>query len=257
MQANPIVRLDEENLAETSFEHFKCPVEFVVPYLINDPELTDALSAYYRSRFKSSIWNMDSPWMVAIFGTLGCTFLGFMLLAIFREYFAYRSISIAFSLFAFSTLLAIPATYAALVSLNLRAGYGRYWWRKLSGPTHIGITELGFKLYVRGRFFYNYPNLAVWKDIKDVHIRPDTVYNVPSICFSINSNYTFREVVLPVTGFSSETHLLLVLRHLRQHVEEVKQSQYFVELANANFEPVIHSYRENTTVENISKKIDG
>jgi hypothetical protein len=249
MQANPTVRLDAENLAEAAFEHFKCPVELVVPYLINDSALTGPVDAYQLSRFKSSLWNMDSPWMMAIFGTLGCNFIGFVLFAMLRAYFPDRAFTMAFTGFALSSMLGIPFIYAALVAANLRLGYGRYWWRQLSAPTHIGITELGFKLYVRGKLFYNYPNLAVWKDIKDVDIVNDGVYNVPAIKYRINSNYTFKVVVLPITGFSSEKHLLFVLQHLRQHVDKLTQSQHFIDLANAQFKPLLAKYAENTSVQ--------
>jgi len=87
-----------------------------------------------------------------------------------------------------------------------------------------------------------------------VHVRTDAVYNVPSICYSINSNYTFKQVVLPITGFTSESHLLLVLQHLRDHVDKLTQSEYFVDLANAKFETVLQAYRDNTAVQALEAK---
>lgn len=245
MQANPIIRLDDEQLVETCFRQFKCPAEIVIPYDIPDPAATSPFSAYFRSRFTPSVWNMDSPWMAAIFGTLFFNFIGFVCVATFRDYFMALGIfGFLFSLFAASTLVAIPITYSALVATNLICGYGRWWFKKLLGPTHIGVTELGFKLYVRGKFYYNYPNLAVWKDIERVEIVHDSVYNVPAVSYHVRSNYTCKDVLLPCTGFQSEEHLMIVLTQLFENVEQTRLSPRFIECAKLQFLPVLGRYRE-------------
>jgi hypothetical protein len=247
MQSNPVVELSDDKIVESAFERFKCPVELVVPYQIRDPQINNMFSAYFKSRFRGSHWNMDSPWMMAIGATLLLNLVGFGLLALVRDHVAYPNIiSGIFSGFAASTLFAIPLTYALLVAVNLSAGYGPSWWRRLAGPTHIGITELGFKLYVRGKFFYNYPNLAVWKDIAAVDIIEDPIYKVPALRYRINSNYTFKDVILPITGFSSESHLRTVLTHLRDYVDAGMLSDQFKQIADADFDPMIAEYRNLT-----------
>lgn len=245
MQANPIIRLDDETLVESSFQQFRCPAEIVIPYEIADPDANNELMAYLRSRFKPSLWNMDSPWMVAIFGTLFLNLIGFVALVFFRHQFSALGVFGAlFSGFAASALFAIPVTYMLLVAVNLYCGYGRYWFKKFLGPTHIGVTELGFKLYVRGRFYYNYPNLAVWKDIDRVDIVRDTMYDVPALTYYVRSNYTCKNVLLPCMGFQSEEHLKVVLKHLRDNVEESRLSERFIEAAKQDFEPILGVYRK-------------
>lgn len=252
MQAKPVVRLDDAQLAESVFEQFKCPVELIVPYEIADVRVQNAVSAYRKTRFRQSLWNMDSPWMMAISGTFILNLIGFCLLFLLLQ--SARLVGLGFTSIALSMVAAIPLTYMLLVGLNLRAGYGPSWWRRLAGPTHIGITELGFKLYVRGKFFYNYPNLAVWKDIKNVDIVVDSLYDVPAVQYRIDSNYTFKDVVLPITGFASASHLLTVLRHLHEHVDHEMLSERFNTLAEAQFAPLLDAYRELTTVANLEAK---
>jgi len=193
---------------------------------------------------------MDSPWMMSIFGTLGLNFIAFLVVVLLRNTLFTNGhwFGFAFSLLAIISLAGIPFTYGALVFTNLRMRYGKYWWRKLLGPTHVGITELGFKFYVRGNLFYNYPNLAVWKDISDVNIIEDDRYNCPSITYRLSSNYTFKSVMLPITGFQSEGHLLLVLKHLAEHVDKERLTSHFKTLAKQEFLPVLGQYRRLTSV---------
>lgn len=252
MQAKPVVRLDDDQLVESIFEQFKCPVEMIVPYEIHDVRVQNAAAAYRKTRFRQSLWNMDSPWMMAIGGTFILNLIGFCLLFLLSH--SARVIGIGFTLFALSMIAAIPLTYMLVVGINLRAGYGPRWWRRFAGPTHIGITELGFKLYVLGKFFYNYPNLAVWKDIKNVDIVVDSIYDVPAVQYRIDSNYTFKDVVLPITGFYSASHLLTVLRHLHEHVEPAMLSERFNALAEAQFAPLLDAYSELTTVASLEAK---
>jgi hypothetical protein len=244
MQANPIIRLDDEHLVESSFQQFRCPAEIVVPYDIPDPQAGNMFEAYFRSRFVPSLWNMDSPWITAIFGTLFFNLLGFISMVYLREFFSALGIfGVLFSGFAASTLFAIPFTYMLLVASNIYAGYGKWWFKKLLGPTHIGVTELGFKLYVRGKFFYNYPNLAVWKDIERVDIVRDSLYGVPAVTYYVRSNYTCKNVLLPCIGFQSEEHFKLVLKQLFENVDKDKLSSRFIQAAETGFEPVLEQYR--------------
>lgn len=197
---------------------YPSPVELVLPYCANDPFTKNPAGTCARTDFGSSLWNMDSPWIMSVVLTLTLNVVLIMMAGI-ASGFGQRDIALGL-ISASVTLLVIgmPIVYLALIAINLGLAYGKRWWLRLLGPTHIGITELGFKLYVRGKLFYNYPNLALWTDIRTIEVRNSRTLGGPTVKFKYKNSYYERTIELSLDGFACGDDARRFLQHLQQYV---------------------------------------
>ena len=223
------------------YERHQCPAELIVSYRIASQR--GLLDSYLQSRFCLSIWNMDSPWIMAIVLPMLLNLTVFAAFAIGPVFHFVTSFKFLGIILAGDLIFLAPIVYAALVVTNLRLGYGKYWWHSLSFPTHIGITDSGFKLYFRGRLFYNYPNLSLWSAVYDLDLVTDPLYTAPAIRFIYHSGFGRKEIMLPLHGLASESDVRLVLQYLAKYVPPEYQAPGFIALREADFAPVIDEYK--------------
>jgi len=139
-----------------------------------------------------------------------------------------------------------PLAYPISVYLNMRKGWGSDWARTLLGPTHIGLTDSGFKLYVRGYFFYNFPNLAIWPEVFQLDLVTDKRYNTVALHFVYQTGFGRAPIDLPLSGFASAEDLLFVLTSFTDHVEPANQSPFMKEMAAVQFAPIIEAFEEGS-----------
>ena len=224
------------------YERHQCPAELIVPYHIGSEK--GFLGSYDETRFRLSLWNMDSPWIMAIGLSMLANLIVFGAFALGQHLFHIGNLFKEIGLIMAANLIFLaPLVYASLVAINLKLGYGKHWYHSLLVPTHIGITDSGFKLYFRGRLFYNYPNLSLWSGIYDVDLVTDPLYQMPAIQFLYQSGFGRRVILLPLYGMSSEFDVRLVLQYFAKYVPLENQAQAFIELSKADFAPVVDEYK--------------
>lgn len=233
------------------YERYRSPAEIVLPYRLTGRS-TNLFRIYSESRFKKSLWNMDFPWLVV----MGVSLIGAALAAVvvfFSKLIiaatAGSSAVLALSVFgAFPIFFALlsPLAYPFSVICNLEKGWGNDWTRTLLGPTHIGLTDSGFKLYVRGFYFYNFPNLAIWPEVFQVELVTDRVYNTVALRFVYQTGFGRAPIQLPLCGFASSEDLLFVLTNFADHVEPSHQGEFIKEMAAVKFAPIIEAFEEGS-----------
>jgi hypothetical protein len=224
------------------YERHQCPAELIVPYHMGSEN--QLLGSWAETRFRASLWNMDSPWILSIGLSMLLNLIVFAAFALAQHLFHITNLFKEISLILAANLIVLaPLVYASLVVINLKLGYGKRWWHSLLAPTHIGITDSGFKLYFRGRLFYNYPNLSLWSGIYDVDLITDPLYQTPAIQFLYQSGFGRKVIVLPLRGMSSEFDVRLVLQYFAKYVPLENQAQAFIELSKTDFAAIVNEYK--------------
>ena len=187
--------------------------------------------------------------MIACTDLIAALFLAILsALQIVPDYVAMRPVALLpVSLVLFSFPL-----YGVIVGSNLAIKGGKNWPEKLLGPTSIGLTESGFKLWWEGFAFYNYPNLAVWTDIFYLDLKDDNRFEERSIHFIYQSGFGRRTVELPLRGFSTEEDARLVLSYFARFVLPDNQSEKFREEAKIDFKECLKGLSSNADVTQLS-----
>ncbi|MGD9684645.1 MAG: hypothetical protein AB7W16_26065 [Candidatus Obscuribacterales bacterium] len=226
------------------------PVEVIIPYDL-EPHGSNAITVFAESRYKGPIFNMDFPWLVTM-GTAATVMITWaFVIAQTASVFAFNPILAALSAFPIFFVVISPFIYPALESTNLKLAYGQDWHRYLVGPTHIGLTDSGFKLYWRGRFFYNYPSLAIWPEIFDANLVEDPLYGGTSLQFVYQTGFGRRIMTLPVCGFSSREDLELVLVSFARHIPEDNQSLTLKEQAGEGFAMLLAEFDQKEALKRL------
>jgi len=227
------------------YERYRCPAEIVVPYRIPEEELS-VWKASTKTRYMGNLWNMDLPWLI----TMGVTIVAVVMAALVQMLLihaaatsaALKTALITLGFFPVVFVFLLPVVYPALVLSNLYLGYRKDWPRRLLGPSHIGITDSGFKLHVRGAMFYNYPNLAIWPEIFECDFVLDRKYETVSLRFVYQSGFGRIAIMLPLTGFAEGGDLRMVLEHFAKHVPLEHQKDVFRKLSEDNFAALIAAF---------------
>lgn len=242
----------EKPLELTSvYERYRCPAENLIPYRIRKVPKT-MLGAWWSATHSKprsvTLWNMDFPWILTIGTTLAATVFSAVCMALGRWLMQMNG---ALGIF-FSVLGFFPLVFAALgfliyplfVTLNLRMGWGKDWLHTLLGPTHIGITDSGFKLYVRGWFFYNYPNLALWQEIFNADLVSVREKNSLVLRFTYQTGFGRAPIDLPLDAFETVEDLRFVLKTFADNVTPEYQGPLLQAMAEADFVPVLAAYEQ-------------
>lgn len=239
LTAEPSIQVGGE--LSTIFEKYACPAELIVRYSPQMSRTSNVIQTWQQSTFKFALSNMDLPWIITLGAALSSSILSLIAVATcvsYMQVFAQLSLSTICSLFVGMSFFA----YYPLVALNLRLAYGSNWLDTILGPTHIGITDSGFKLYWRGRLFYNYPVLGLWSDVFEVDIVPSVHTDVPTLRFVYQSCFGRKEVVLCLDGFSSVAELQMVLQHFARYVPLDHQQAGFRQASEENFATILKLY---------------
>ncbi|MCA9804901.1 MAG: hypothetical protein KC777_23185 [Cyanobacteria bacterium HKST-UBA02] len=226
------------------------PVEVIIPYDL-EPQGQSAVKAFAESRYKGPIFNMDFPWLVTMASSAAVMITWALLVAHTSRTFGLNPVLAVLSAFPIFFVLISPLIYPALESANLKLAYGKDWLRYLVGPTHIGLTDSGFKLYWRGRFFYNYPSLAIWPEIFDANLVEDPLYGGTSLQFVYQTGFGRRIMTLPVCGFSSREDLELVLESFARHIPEDNQSLTLKEQAGEGFARLLAEFDQTSALKSL------
>jgi len=221
----------------TLFQANSCPAELLIPYNLSANQSKFIPFIFYKSKFKQSILNMDSPLVMAmstvVLLNLMATFiLGIMAALGIAPLGAPAAVLALMPLSLF--LLTVPL-YATIVICNFKIGGNRNWKDKLLGPTHIGLTDSGFKLWWQGLAFYNYPNLALWTDIFYIDLKENERYGDQSLNFIYQSGFGRRTIELPLRGLINVEDARLVLDYFARNVVLDYQSDKFKEQAAIGF----------------------
>lgn len=233
------------------YERYRCPAEILIPYRIRKVPKTMLgawLQATYLKPRSVTLWNMDFPWILTIGTTLAATVFSAVCVAVGRFVMQINGwLGVFFSVVGF-----FPLVFAALgfliyplfVTLNMRMGWGKDWHHTLLGPTHIGITDSGFKLYVRGWFFYNYPNLALWQEIFNADLVSVPEKNSLVLRFTYQTGFGRAPIDLPLDAFESVDDLSFVLKTFAENVSTEYQGPLLQAMAEAKFMPILDAYEQ-------------
>jgi|AGTN01.2.fsa_nt_gi hypothetical protein len=244
---------DEKQIKEDEvmaiFNRHRCPAELVLPYNLEGPSTT-VLKGFWRSRFKGPLWNMDSPWLKAMaFNGLVTVTCATVVAAI--GYFTGRGdpgnmATLVVGAYPLIFFVLGPLVYIYLILSNLRKGYKEYAANKLIIPTHIGLTDSGFKLYWRGGYFYNYPSLAIWPEIYKIDLIFDRSHQAPTLKFLYQTGFGRLNLWLPVTGFATSADMKLVLTYFAQFVPTENQGQNLKLMFERNFAPLVEAFENQS-----------
>lgn len=227
------------------FNRHRCPAELILPYKLEEPRTT-FIRAFSRSRFKGPLWNMDSPWLktMAFNGlvTAGCA----AIIAAFA-YFTNKGdpgdlATMVISSYPLLFFVLGPLVYVYLILSNLRKGFRENAANKLIVPTHIGLTDSGFKLYWRGGYFYNYPSLAIWPEVYKIDLIYDQVHQAPTLKFLYQTGFGRLNLWLPVSGFSTSSDMKLVLSYFAQFVPLENQGDNLKQMFEKDFAPLVEAF---------------
>ncbi len=230
------------------FGRYNCAAEIVIPYRI-PRQHKSLIDAWLETRYKPSLWNMDFPWLLV----MGTSFVGTALVSVLSWLLGVSLIDAmaggvmalaVMTLFPLFFLILCPMAYPLSVYVNMRLAWGSDWINRLSGPTHIGITDSGFKLCVRGRLFYNYPNLALWSEVFDLELVSDALYKTVSLRFVYQTGFGRAALRLPLSGFQTVDEMTLVLDHFARNVSSDRQGRLLVLMKQMEFAPLINAFKD-------------
>jgi hypothetical protein len=226
------------------YEKYPCAAEILLPYRFYNGPLLHVLLGWWQSPFKTSVWNMDSPWIMAVLAAL----LGNVLLSAYfwvLEHILHSIDYYRFAYLALYLLLAMPCLYVGIVAVNFALAYGKDWWRYFLGPTHIGLTDSGFKLYYRGRLFYNYPRLSLWSDVTSIGVVTEARdRGGPALLIAFQNGSIKKMLRLPLSGFSSEQERLYMLRQCNRFISGERQSSSFQEASQSEFKVLLEKLKQ-------------
>jgi hypothetical protein len=222
----------------TLYQANSCPAELLIPYNLSAYSNRFVPVNLYMSRFKQSLLNMDSPLLMAITLIVLLHLTATFILAILSILVcAPASLPVVpLALTPMSLLLLTIPVYVTIVISNLKINGGRNWQNSLLGPTNIGLTDSGFKLWWQGFAFYNYPNLALWSDIFYIDLKVDARSGEQSLHFIYQSGFGRRTIELPLRGLTNADDARLVLDYFARNVILDHQSDKFKEQAALGFE---------------------
>jgi hypothetical protein len=222
----------------TLYQANSCPAELLIPYNLSANQVRFTPYVFFKSKFKQTLFNMDSPLLMAI-SLIALLHLG---AAFFLGILAGTGIvpacgAVASLVLAPMSLLFLTAPlYALIVICNLKISGGRDWRDRLLGPTNVGLTESGFKLWWQGAAFYNYPNLSLWSDIFFIDLKEDERSGDQAMHFIYQSGFGRRTIELPLRGFLDIEDARLVLDYFARNVIADYQSENFKAQAALGFE---------------------
>lgn len=238
------------------YQRYRCPAEILIPYRIRRVP-SNLIGAWWQATFLTpravTLWNMDFPWLMVIgttlFGTLLAAVAMFAVRAFLQANGAVTILLGIIGMFPIVFALFGLALYPIFVTLNMRMGWGKNWLHTLVGPTHIGITDSGFKLYVRGWFFYNYPNLALWQEIFESDLITEPKRQAFVLRFTYQTGFGRAPIDLPLDAFESRDDLKFVLQTFAESVPLDHQGPLLRSLAEAEFKPILEAYDEGRLYE--------
>lgn len=237
-------RIHEEEVMAI-FNRHRCPAELILPYKLEEPPTT-FVQAFWRSRFKGPLWNMDSPWLIAMAFNGLVTAICACIIAAFAYFFGKGDpgdlATTVISGYPLIFFVLGPIVYLYLILSNLMKGYKDHAANKLVVPTHIGLTDSGFKLYWRGGYFYNYPSLAIWPEIYKIDLTFDKQHQSPTLKFLYQTGFGRLNLWLPVSGFASSGDMKLVLTYFAQFVPMENQGQNLKQMFKLDFAPLVEAF---------------
>jgi hypothetical protein len=233
------------------FQRYRCPAEILIPYRIRKVP-SNAIGTWWNTIFQKpravTLWNMDFPWLLVIGTTLVGTASAAIALSLLRWLTngsgAFAILVAVMGFFPIVFALLGMSLYPFFVTVNMRLGWGKSWLHTLLGPTHIGITDSGFKLYVRGWFFYNYPNLALWQEIFKADLVADAEKNSTVLRFTYQTGFGRAPIDLPLDAFETIEDLHFVLRTFAENVPEQVQGSFLRAMVALEFKPILEAYEQ-------------
>ncbi|MDR3615791.1 MAG: hypothetical protein P4L53_19690 [Candidatus Obscuribacterales bacterium] len=232
----------------TLYQANSCPAELLIPYDLSAYSNRSVVVNLYMSKFKQSLLNMDSPLLMAITLIVLLHIAATFTLAILSILFIVPAglPVVPLALASMSLLLLTVPVYVIIVISNLKINGGRNWQNSLLGPTNIGLTDSGFKLWWQGFAFYNYPNLALWSDIFYIDLKEDARSGEQSLHFIYQSGFGRRTIELPLRGLTNADDARLVLNYFARNVILDHQSDKFKEQAALGFEDSLKKITADT-----------
>jgi hypothetical protein len=218
--------------------------ELTIPYSFPTGPGETLLSAILRTRMHRYLIDIDGPWLMA-FSVSACVCYFLSILAVasgFERHLAFISAVAGWP------FLLLPV-YWLIAGLNFRLRYKRQWLRTIMGPTHLGLSATGIKCYWKGKFFYNYPLLRSWPNVKRVELEwpaPDDLLNQPTVFFSFAGRLTVAaNMRLPLSGFRSRAQLLALLNYLNKYLPEAARGEMFKQDSERGFERTLELFDES------------
>ena len=215
------------------YQRYHCPAEMIFPCQIASDK--GWLVTLFESRFGPDFWNMDSPWIASFVLSIISALIVLSGFA-FAHYILHMPVpfKILYGLLP-ATMILSPVIYAFLVTTNILLAYDRGTGQNALTPTHFALTDSGFKMYVRGRFFYNYPILSLWSDMTDLDLITDKLFHTPAVRFKYTGAFGSKQIIFPLQALKTEADQQLVLQYFAKNVPLESQGPAFIEFSKGNF----------------------
>jgi len=248
MSEYPLSKGDRDSQAASfildSYFRRENQAELTVPYSYPIKAGETLLGALVKTRMHRYLIDIDGPWLVAfLLSILVCAlWQALVVMGGFQRILA--SIS---AVGAWPFVLII--SYWLIAGLNFRLRYGRQWLKTIMGPTHLGLSATGLKCYWKGKFFYNYPLLRTWTNVRKVELEwpaEDDLLNEANLFFSFVGSFTVHtDMRLPISGFRSREHLVTFLNYLNKQLPEGARGERFKQDSEKAFERTLKLFDES------------
>jgi len=227
-----------------SYSRRESQAELTIPYAFPMDVGESLLGAIFKTRMHRYLIDIDGPWLVAFASSIFIS----NLLAMFAVHSGYeRHLAVGTAVVTWPVVLFICYWSTALINFRLR--YGRQWLRTIMGPTHLGLTPTGVKCYWKGKFFYNYPLLRSWSNVRRVDVEwqnADDLQSQTKIFFSFAGRLTHSaDMRLPISGFRNRGHLLALLNYLDKHLPQAAFGEQLEQDRASGFERTLKAFDES------------
>jgi hypothetical protein len=212
--------------------------ELIIPYSYPLKADESFLTAWCRSRVHRYLWDMDGPWLLSFFVSSLVSFLGlFWYSTHFLGVADLHKVQLMLMAAGISWVAMLVPFYYAIMLVNLRVSGKRAWLKAILGPTHLGLSQSGLKCYWKGGWFYNYPLLRSWANVRNVEIKiSDDLTEEAVIVLSFACRISpAANLAMPLSGFVSRGDLAAFLAYLKQYVPESAYGESFESESRLDF----------------------
>jgi hypothetical protein len=218
--------------------------ELVVPYSFPTEVDETLIGAVQKTRMHRYLIDIDGPWLITFFLSI---FTSGILPIIVTRLGLNHTLAII-SAVALWPFLLLPI-YWTVAGFNFRARYGKQWLRTIMGPTHLGLSATGLKCYWKGKFFYNYPLLRSWPNVRRVELvlpAQDDLGIQASILISFVGRFVSdANISLPLSGFNSRTQLLAFLNCLNKYLPDWARTESFTSESESAFQRTLEYFDQS------------
>jgi hypothetical protein len=218
--------------------------ELVVPYSFPTEVDETLIGAVRKTRMHRYLIDIDGPWLITFFLSIFTA----AILRILATSLGLNHTLAIISAVALWPFLLLPI-YWSVAGFNFRARYGKQWLRTIMGPTHLGLSATGIKCYWKGRFFYNYPLLRSWPNVRRVELvlagKDDLTTQAYVLISFVGRFASDANISLPLSGFNSRMQLLAFLNYLNKYLPDWVRTESFTKDSENAFQCALEHFDQS------------